>query len=97
MNVSEHQNGTLPSQATAPQLGSELSRLTHGLMGSISALVMCEHMISKELAPTDELALNPTLQTTLSLLKETADQIREYGDGLMSVSQRYRKIEQAQA
>lgn len=74
---------------------SDLSRLTHSLQGSISALVMCEHMMAKELADTEELASNPTLEITLSLLKETVDQIRDYGEELMRLSQRCRKTPEA--
>lgn len=74
-------------------LEQDLSRVSHNLMGSISALLMCERMLSRELAPTEELARNDMLQTTLSLLKETADQIREHGDELMMVSRRFRNRE----
>jgi hypothetical protein len=70
-------------------LGHDLSTVSHNLMGSISALLMCEHLLSKELAPTAELADNPTLQVTLSLLKETANQIRDHGDLMMQLSHRY--------
>lgn len=90
---SEHQKSGHVAGGPAT-VGRELYSLTHSLQGSISALLMCEHMLSKELAPTRELADNPTLATTLSLLKETADQIREYGEALMGVSRAYRHLEQ---
>jgi hypothetical protein len=73
---------------TAENEEGELSRLTHSLQGSISALLMCEHMMAKELTPTEELASNPTLATSLTLLKETVDQIRDCGEELMRLSQR---------
>ena len=76
---------------SAENAESDLSRLTHSLQGSISALVMCEHMMATELADTEELASNPTLEITLSLLNETVEQIREYGEELMRLSQRCRK------
>lgn len=95
-----HVSTTDPSKDTSrsgqrmssSNIGNDLERLTHGLMGSISALLMCEHMISRELASTSELATNATLQTSLELLKETVDQIHGYGDHLMQVSNRYKQV-----
>lgn len=73
-------------------LEKDLSQVSHNLMGSISALLMCEHMLSRELAPTQELAGNEMLQTTLMLLKETSEQIRDHGEELMRVSRRLRHL-----
>ena len=97
MNISsKHQNG---KSAAVPALPpeDEFGRLTHNLMGSISALLMCEHMLGKELASTQEYNGNPILRTTLSLLKETTNQIRDYGDQLMGVSNQMRKARKPEA
>lgn len=71
------------------QLEQELSRLTHDLMGGISALLMCEHMVSKELEGSPEAQANEALTTTMSLLKDTAVQIREFGDQLMTIAHQF--------
>ncbi len=67
----------------------EMSTLTHNLMGSLSALVMCEHMISKELSSYEVLQENSPLQTSLGLLKLTIDQIKGNGEDLMEISHRW--------
>lgn len=66
----------------------EIATLSHNLMGSISALMMCEHMISRELSAYEVLHENSTLQTSLDLLKQTIGQIKETGDELMQASHR---------
>lgn len=95
MNISSepHQgtSGGVPSSSSMDGLGKDISRVSHTLLGSISALVMCEHMLSKELAPSQELASNDMLQTTLTLLKETVEQIREHGDELRRLSDGLKK------
>lgn len=95
MNISsEHTGSSLP--LTSPALGQELSRVSHNLMGSISALMMCEHMLGKDVAASEELSANPHIVTAMALLKETADQIRDYGDHFMALSRRYHQIHPAQ-
>lgn len=88
MNISSEHSQVSASAA----LGQEFSRVTHNLMGSISALMMCEHMLGKDVAASSELSDTPHLVTTMALLKETADQIRDYGDQLMVMSRRYQQI-----
>lgn len=76
-----------------PGMETELSRLTHDLMGGISSLLMCEHMITKELAHNVEAQANSDLQTTMSLMRDTAAQLRQYGDKLMDLSHRFQSRE----
>ena len=98
MKISSDSRKGVPIATDAPSaaaLGKDLASLTHNLMGSVSALLMCEHMIGTELGPSQEVANNPTLQTTLRLLKETADQIREYGEDLMKVSNTMARLDLA--
>ena len=91
MNISSEQphaaSGGLPMTSTVG-LSQDLARVSHNLMGSISALLMCEHMLGRELAAIPEFAQNEMLQTTLELLKETAEQIREHGEEIKLVARR---------
>lgn len=93
-NISSEQPQAMPggvlrvTTTNGTGLGQDLSRVSHNLMGSISALLMCEHMLSRELAASQEFAQNEMLQTTLELLKETAEQIREHGEDLKLVARR---------
>jgi hypothetical protein len=86
MNISSEPHQAPPGERSSPSntvaLGNDISRLSHSLVGSISALVMCEHMLAKELAAQPELAEQELLQTTLTLLKESVEQIRDQGDEL---------------
>ncbi len=79
----------MDSSSSPEQLEKELSRLTHDLMGGISALLMCEHMVAKELEAYPDVQNNEAFTTTMSLLKETAVQIREFGDQLMTLSHQF--------
>ena len=75
----------------ALNLRTDLSQISHNLMGSISALLMCEHMLSKEFATEEVLSENPTVATVLSLLRDSAEQIRVYGHELMELSHNLKK------
>ncbi len=88
MNISSEQAQTTASAA----LGQDLSRVSHNLMGSISALMMCEHMLGKDVAASRELSSNPHITMALALLKETADQIHAYGDQMMAMARRYHQV-----
>ncbi len=77
---------TSDSRGIPQPLEVDLSRLTHDLMGGISSLFMCEHIITKELETNSEAQANETLQTTLSLMRDTASQIRDFAEQLMDIS-----------
>lgn len=86
MDISSSDSG-----ATTKPLETELSRLTHDLMGGISSLLMCEHIITKELEASPEAQANEALQTTMSLMRDTAAQIRGFADQLMSISHDFQR------
>ena len=86
MDVSSSKSGTTPKS-----LEAELSRLTHDLMGGISSLLMCEHIITKELEACSEAQANEALQTTMSLMRDTAAQIRGFADQLMDISHDFQR------
>lgn len=81
MDISTSDSGRAPRS-----LEGDLSRLTHDLMGGISSLFMCEHIITKELETNSEARANETLQTTMSLMRDTAAQIRDFAEQLMDIS-----------